>query len=220
MKRILSWALVVSMLASMMPTNLAWAEDVSAPETVVEQTYDDSEEQEDEEVVFEEPTAEPIEEPTEEPTAEPTEKPTAEPTEEPTEVPTAEPTTEPTAEPTPEATEEPIVEETPDLSKEKIEAIRVYIQWDDHDDELGLRPEQVDVKLCGSDGNVYTATLSEDTEHEERNWAHSFSNLPKYHDGGEIEYVVETDDLNQYETDIEEYAVIFTCKAKPTAKPT
>ena len=76
MKRILSWALVVSMLASMMPTNLAWAEDVSAPETVVEQTYDDSEGQEDEEVVFEEPTAEPIEEPT----AEPTEKPTAEPT--------------------------------------------------------------------------------------------------------------------------------------------
>ena len=228
MKRILSWALVVSMLASMMPTNLAWAEDVSAPETVVEQTYDDSEGQEDEEVVFEEPeeepTAEPIEEPTEEPTAEPTEEPTAEPTEEPTdeptEVPTAEPTTEPTAEPTPEAAEEPIVEETPDLSKEKIEAIRVYIQWDDHDDELGLRPEQVDVKLCGSDGNVYTVTLSEDTEHEERNWAHSFSNLPKYHDGEEIEYVVETDDLNQYETDIEEYAVIFTCKAKPTAKPT
>ena len=43
MKRILSWALVLSMLVSTMPTNLAWAEEVPEPETVVEEVYTEPE---------------------------------------------------------------------------------------------------------------------------------------------------------------------------------
>ena len=290
MKRILSWALVLSMLASTMPTNLAWAEELPEPEAVAEEAYVEEAPQEEPEVVFEEEqtevpepvdvveeqkAAEPVGEPeepateetpeateepaveetpeateepaveetpeateepaveetpeaTEEPaveeTPEATEEPAVEETPEATEEPaveeTPEATVEPAAEPTLEPTEEPSAEETPDLSEEKIEEINVFIQWDDRDDEMGLRPEKVEVKLCGSNGSIYTATLTENTEREELNWAHSFMNLPKYHDGEEIEYIVETDDLNQYETDIDGYVVTFSCKAKPTAEPT
>ena len=67
------------------------------------------EQQAEENVVIEataEPTTAPTAEPTEEPTAEPTVEPTTEPTAEPTTEPTAEPTEEPTAEPTAVPTDE------------------------------------------------------------------------------------------------------------------
>ena len=60
--------------------------------------------------------------------------------------------------------------------------------WQDKNDQDGLRPESITVKLFAGGEYVTEGTF---TEGENKNWAFAFTNLPKYKDGAEIEYTIE-----------------------------
>ena len=66
--------------------------------------------------------------------------------------------------------------------------------WNDADDQDGKRPENIKVNLL-ADGSVYaTKTVT-----EAENWEYSFTNLPKYRDGGiQIKYSVSEVDVPEY----------------------
>lgn len=186
----------------------------------------------------EEPKAEPAPAPvTEEPKAEPapapvTEEPKADETkkeeetkaetqiEEPkTEEPKAEESQ--TEEPKPEEkpVEQPAVpvtkveqpaEEAPAADEVKKENITVRIEWEDEDNALGLRPQTRAVTLSGSDGQTYSATLS-----EKDGWQHTFADLTTQRGAEVIYYSVDADDATDYDKDVRGLTVTYTCTAKP-----
>ncbi len=73
-------------------------------------------------------------------------------------------------------------------------------QWNDNDNEDGLRPESITINLMSNDravtdssGNAVTTTASA------KNWEFSFKNLARYSsDGSEIEYALTEDDVVGY----------------------
>ncbi len=86
--------------------------------------------------------------------------------------------------------------ETIDISGEKV--------WDDADNQDGKRPASVTVNLLADgepvldeSGNAITATLT-----ETNNWTFSFTNLPKYKEGKEIQYNITENAVTDYSTDI------------------
>ena len=82
-----------------------------------------------------------------------------------------------------------------------IETISIPVEklWNDDGDRDGLRPDAVSVMLTGSDGSERTLELTASA-----NWKGSFSNLPKYMDGGkEIAYSLAEKAVEGYETAIE-----------------
>jgi len=94
---------------------------------------------------------------------------------------------------------------TPEITELKIEKV-----WVDDDDRDDLRPDDITVKL-GADQEIeekgQTITLSPNlVDPETKNWIGSFTNLPKYHNGVEINYsVAEIDvDTDNYSVDISE----------------
>lgn len=169
----------------------------------------------------EEPKAEPAPAPvTEEPKAEPA--PEAPKAEEPkAEEPKAEESQ--TEEPKPEEkpVEQPVVpvtkveqpaEEAPAADEVKKENITVHIEWEDEDDALGLRPTTLAVTLSGSDGQTYSATLSEND-----GWQHTFADLTTQRGAEVIYYSVDADDVTDYDKDVRGLTVTYTCTAKPAA---
>lgn len=186
--------------------------------------------------VTEEPKAEPAPAPvTEEPKAEPapapvTEEPKADETkkeeetkaeESKTEEPKAEESQ--TEEPKPEEkpVEQPTVpvtkveqpaEEAPAADEVKKENITVRIEWEDEDNALGLRPMTLAVTLSGSDGQIYSATLS-----EKDGWQHTFADLTTQRGAEVIYYSVDADDVTDYDKDVRGLTVTYTCAAQPAA---
>lgn len=184
--------------------------------------------------VTEEPKAEPAPAPvTEEPKAEPapapvTEEPKADETkkeeetkaeESKTEEPKAEESQ--TEEPKPEEkpVEQPTVpvtkveqpaEEAPAADEVKKENITVCIEWEDEDNALGLRPTTLAVTLSGSDGQTYSATLS-----EKDGWQHTFADLTIQRGAEVIYYSVDADDVTDYDKDVRGLTVTYTCTAQP-----
>lgn len=63
-------------------------------------------------------------------------------------------------------------------------SITLTNSWDDENRD-GIRPEHLDVTLNGADGNTYETTLS-----EENGWTFTFTDLPLYYGGTEMEYTV------------------------------
>ena len=86
-----------------------------------------------------------------------------------------------------------------DISGEKI--------WDDADNQDGIRPASITIKLL-ADGEEFRST----TVTAEDNWAYSFTNLPKNHDGKEIEYTLEEVSVDGYTSTIDkaEYNITNT----------
>ena len=178
--------------------------------------------------VTEEPKAEPAPEApkAEEPKAEPapapvTEEPKAEPAPEApkAEEPKAEESQ--TEEPKPEEkpVEQPVVpvtkveqpvEEAPAADEVKKENITVRIEWEDEDNAIGLRPTTLAVTLSGSDGQTYSATLSEND-----GWQHTFADLTIQRGAEVIYYSVDADDVTDYDKDVRGLTVIYTCTAQP-----
>lgn len=169
----------------------------------------------------EEPKAEPAPAPvTEEPKADETKK--AEETkaeESETEEPKAE--EKKTEEPKPEEkpVEQPTVpvtkveqpaEEAPAADEVKKENITVHIEWEDEDNALGLRPTTLAVTLSGSDGQTYSATLS-----EKDGWQHTFADLTTQRGAEVIFYSVDADDVTDYDKDVRGLTVTYTCTAQP-----
>ena len=74
--------------------------------------------------------------------------------------------------------------------------ITVTKAWSDNDDQDGLRPGEITVKLL-ADGEAtkHTLTLSSGN-----NWTGNFSGLDKYKDGKEITYTIEEVSVNGYST--------------------
>ena len=82
----------------------------------------------------------------------------------------------------------------------EIELINIDVQkvWEDRDNEEGDRPSSVTITLTANGEEVEVIELS-----EENDWAYTFTELPKYNNGEEIEYTV-------VETEIDNYAGIVT----------
>lgn len=90
------------------------------------------------------------------------------------------------------------------------ENITVHIEWEDEDDALGLRPQTRAVTLIGSDGQTYSATLS-----EKDGWQHTFADLTTQRGAEVIYYSVDADDVTDYDKDVRGLTVTYTCTAKP-----
>ncbi len=69
--------------------------------------------------------------------------------------------------------------------------------WDDNDNQDGVRPTSIIIRLWGDDEIVETRTVTPD---EDGNWSWSFTNLPKYNNGVEIVYSVTEDAVPGYNT--------------------
>lgn len=93
------------------------------------------------------------------------------------------------------------------------ENITVRIEWEDEDDALGLRPQTRAVTLNGSDGQTYSATLS-----EKDGWQHTFADLTTQRGAEIIYYSVDADDVTDYDKDVRGLTVTYTCTAKPVAE--
>ena len=167
----------------------------------------------------EEPKAEPAPAPvTEEPKAEPApEAPKAEePKAEEKKTEDVKPEEKPAEQPTvPAATKvEQPVEDAPAADDVVVkENITVHIEWEDEDDALGLRPQTRAVTLNGSDGQTYSATLS-----EKDGWQHTFADLTTQRGAEVIYYSVDADDVTDYDKDVRGLTVTYTCTAKPVAE--
>ena len=75
--------------------------------------------------------------------------------------------------------------------------------WDDADDQDGARPDSITIKLLADGEVINTETVTEDNE-----WSWSFTNLPKYRDGGtEIVYAITEVAVDKYTTTYDGYNV-------------
>ena len=102
------------------------------------------------------------------------------------------------------------VEEAPADDEVKKENITVRIEWEDEDNALGLRPTTLAVTLSGSDGQTYSATLS-----EKDGWQHTFADLTTQRGAEVIYYSVDADDVTDYDKDVRGLTVTYTCTAQP-----
>lgn len=102
------------------------------------------------------------------------------------------------------------VEDAPAADVVVKENITVHIEWEDEDDALGLRPQTRAVTLNGSDGQTYSATLS-----EKDGWQHTFADLTTQRGAEVIYYSVDADDVTDYDKDVRGLTVTYTCTAKP-----
>ena len=101
-------------------------------------------------------------------------------------------------------------EEAPAADEVKKENIAVHIEWEDEDNALGLRPTTLAVTLSGSDGQTYSATLS-----EKDGWQHTFADLTTQRGAEVIYYSVDADDAADYDKDVRGLTVTYTCTAQP-----
>ena len=108
--------------------------------------------------------------------------------------------------------EQPAVE-APAADEVKKENITVRIEWADEDNALGLRPTTLAVTLSGSDGQTYSATLS-----EKDGWQHTFADLTTQRGAEVIYYSVDADDVTDYDKDVRGLTVTYTCTAQPAAE--
>lgn len=101
-------------------------------------------------------------------------------------------------------------EEAPAADEVKKENITVRIEWEDEDNALVMRPTTLAVTLSGSDGQIYSATLS-----EKDGWQHTFADLTTQRGAEVIYYSVDADDVTDYDKDVRGLTVTYTCTAKP-----
>ena len=87
-----------------------------------------------------------------------------------------------------------------------VKDITITKQWQDADDQDGLRPTQVTVNIL-ADGEVIdrpvTVTAAE-------GWTKTVTDLPKYQDGREIVYTIKETSVPGYESKVEGYGIINT----------
>lgn len=101
-------------------------------------------------------------------------------------------------------------EEAPAADEVKKENITVRIEWEDEDNAIGLRPTTLAVTLSGSDGQTYSATLS-----EKDGWQHTFADLTTQRGAEVIYYSVDADDVTDYDKDVRGLTVTYTCAVQP-----
>lgn len=78
--------------------------------------------------------------------------------------------------------------------------------WDDNDDQDGARPESITIRLLAGGTEIDSVTVTEADD-----WSWSFTNLPKYENGGsEIVYSITEDAVSDYSTEYNGYDVTNT----------
>lgn len=87
--------------------------------------------------------------------------------------------------------------EKTDITVEKI--------WDDDSNERKLRPDVITVNLLANGDIIDTATITADDE-----WEHTFTGLDKYKAGKLIDYTVEEEPVEGYETSIDGFTITNT----------
>ena len=102
------------------------------------------------------------------------------------------------------------VEDLSAADEVKKENITVYIEWEDEDNALGLRPTTLAVTLSGSDGQTYSAKIA-----EKDGWQHTFADLTTQRGAEVIYYSVDADDVTDYDKDVRGLTVTYTCAARP-----
>ena len=82
-------------------------------------------------------------------------------------------------------------------------SITINKVWNDSNNNDGIRPNQIEVKLIGKVGNdeVYSATA---IIKEENNWTYTFENIPEYNNGNIISYQVSESAIEGYNAEIVE----------------
>lgn len=87
--------------------------------------------------------------------------------------------------------------------------------WDDEDDQDGIRPDKIQIKLSGTDGHIYEAEL-----HEGNGFAYLFTGLPVYYNGGKkIVYSLEESKVDEYESAVAVDDTGYVFCIKNTYKP-
>lgn len=76
------------------------------------------------------------------------------------------------------------------------------ITWDDQDDQDGIRPESVTIRL-----HANGVTVREQTATQANSWSYGFGNLPKYNAGIEITYTITEDFVDDYTSDIDRFNI-------------
>ena len=69
--------------------------------------------------------------------------------------------------------------------------------WDDNENQDGIRPTEINVKLFKNGELLDTVTIT-----EEDNWTYIFENLDRYENGEEVIYTIEEDIVLGYNTEI------------------
>ena len=87
---------------------------------------------------------------------------------------------------------------------EKIE-IKGTKTWEDNNNEDGIRPEKITVRLLANGEETAHKDVTEDDD-----WAYEFKNLPKYKNGEEIDYTIKEDTVTDYVTTIDGYNITNT----------
>ena len=89
---------------------------------------------------------------------------------------------------------------TPEVKNIKIEKI-----WNDNNNQDGIRPNEITVKLFANNKVIKTKKLTKD-----ENWTYEFTNLPKNENGNEINYTIKEEKINGYETSINNFTITNT----------
>ena len=77
--------------------------------------------------------------------------------------------------------------------------------WNDYNNNDGIRPESITVRLKANGEEIKTYTITEANE-----WTYTFTDLPRYSNGVEIVYTIEEDEVEGYETTIPENVETLT----------
>ncbi|WP_139891617.1 Cna B-type domain-containing protein, partial [Bacillus sp. D386] len=79
--------------------------------------------------------------------------------------------------------------------------------WNDGNNQDGIRPTEITVNLLANGEEVANTKVEAD---EDGKWSYSFTNLPKYKNGQEIEYSVSEVKVDGYTTEVKGYDLINT----------
>ncbi|NEW66950.1 Cna B-type domain-containing protein [Carnobacteriaceae bacterium zg-84] len=84
----------------------------------------------------------------------------------------------------------------------EVKSITVNKVWNDHDNQDGQRPNTIQVHLLANGTEKQTVVLS-----NEENWMYTFTNLPVYENGQEINYTVTEEAVAGYESVVDGYTI-------------
>jgi len=77
--------------------------------------------------------------------------------------------------------------------------------WDDADDQDGIRPTSITVNVFDGEKKVASTSVTADED-----WSYTFTDLPKYANGQEIEYTVTEDAVTGYDPTVDGYTITNT----------
>ncbi len=88
---------------------------------------------------------------------------------------------------------------------EKTEVV-VTKEWIDENNRDGKRPEDITIKLFADGKEVKNPTVTKEVV-DKNNWKYTFSQLPKYADGEEIEYTITEEEVKGYKGTVNGFAI-------------